>query len=166
MVTSFWMAGIDNSFGVFVASTGCTLLSVLAGESLGLLVGASISAMDKAMTVMTVTTLGLMLLGGFFVQNIPSFVQWARYLSPFKYAFDGSLQLVFDQNVPCDGSGALENLCGGADTGYASAQDVLSQVLRVQGSIAFNIGMLLVFCLVPRYLAYLALRAQKGGDRS
>jgi ABC-type multidrug transport system ATPase subunit/ABC-type multidrug transport system permease subunit len=165
MMTSFWMAGIDNRCGVFVASTGCTLLSVLAGESLGLLVGASISAMDKAMTVMTVTTLGLMLLGGFFVQNIPSFVKWARYLSPFKYAFDGSLQLVFDRDVPCDGSGVLESYCGGADTGYASAQDVLSQ-MRVQGSLAFNVCMLLVFCLVPRYLAYLALRVQKGGDRS
>ena len=47
MITSFWMAGIDDRFGVFVASVGCTLLSVLAGESLGLMIGASISAMDK-----------------------------------------------------------------------------------------------------------------------
>ncbi|CAB9524017.1 Putative white-brown complex homolog protein 30 [Seminavis robusta] len=166
MCCSFWMAGVDERFGVFLASTGCTLLSVLAGESLGLLVGASISEMDKAMTVLTVSSLGLMLLGGFFVENIPSFVKWAKYFSPFKYAFDGSLQLVFDRDVPCDGSGKLENLCNGSDTGYAKASDVISQTLGVQGSIAFNVGMLFVIVLVPRYVAYLALRAQKGGDRS
>ena len=116
--------------------------------------------------VATVSTLGLMLLGGFFVQNIPSFVGWARFLSPFKYAFDGSLQLVFDRDVPCDGSGGLETLCGGSDEGYAKAEEVMKDVLRIQGSIGFNVGMLLIICLVPRYLAYLALRAQKGGDRS
>lgn len=165
MTTSFWMAGIDDRFGVFLASTGCTLLSVLAGESLGLLVGASISAMDKALTVMTISTLTLMLLGGFFVENIPSFVKWARFLSPFKYAFDGSLQLVFDRDVPCDGTGALENLCRGRSEGYAASEDVL-KTLGVQGSISFNIGMLFVICLLPRYLAYLALRRQKGVERS
>jgi len=115
--------------------------------------------------VMTVCTLALMLLGGFFVKNIPSFVTWAKYLSPFKYAFDGSLQLVFDRDVPCDGSGGLESLCGNSDTGYAKSEDVLQQ-LGVQGSIGFNVGMLIVICLVPRYLAYLALRRQKGIERS
>merc|ERR1719253_726517 len=133
MVPSFWMAGIDNRFGVFVSSTCCCLLSVLAGESLGVMIGASISAMDKAMTVMTVSSLGLMLLGGFFVENIPSWVSWAKYLSPFKYAFDGSLQLVFDRPVPCDGSGKLESLCAGSDEGYASADEV-QKILGIQGS--------------------------------
>jgi len=166
MVTSFWMAGIDDRFSVFVASVGCTLLSVLAGESLGLMIGASIGEMDKALTVMTVFTLALMLMGGFFVENIPVFLTWAKYFSPFKYAFDGSLQLVFDHDVPCDGSGTLESLCGGSSEGYASAELVVSDFLGVQGSIGFNVGMLVVISLVPRYFAYLALRAQKGGDRS
>lgn len=117
------------------------------------------------MTVMTVSTLGLMLLGGFFVENIPDFVSWAKYLSPFKYAFDGSLQLVFNRDVPCDGSGALESLCNGSDTGFATGEQVI-QLLGVQGSVAFNVCMLLVICCVPRYFAYLALRFQKGGERS
>jgi len=164
MIPSFWMAGIDDRFSMFAASTACTLLSVLAGEALGLFVGASILDMQKAMTVMTVSTLTLMLVGGFFVQNIPSFLSWTRFLSPFKYAFDASLQLVFNRDMPCDGSGVLETLCDG-ERGYVTADDV-RDFLGIQGSVAFNVGMLLVIAFLPRYLAYLALRRTKAGERS
>ena len=92
MCTSFWMAGVDSRFVVFLSTTGCTLLSVMAGEALGLLVGTSIHDLTKAMTVMIVTGLGLMLLGGFYVQDIPSFVSWVKYLSPFKVSRDGGVR--------------------------------------------------------------------------
>lgn len=164
MTISFWMATISTKFSVYVTTTIISLLSVMAGEAIGLLVGSTIYDMEKGMTAMTVISLALALLGGFFVQNIPPFLQWARFLSPFKYSFDASLQLVFKDPVPCDGSGALEGLCGGASTGSASPQEVI-QFLGVQGSVAFNVGILVVIGLVPRYIAYLALRAKKEGDR-
>ena len=81
MVISFWMAGFSSNFGVFLGTVGCTLLSVVSGEAIGLFVGAAIYDLQMGMTVMTVCTLALMLLGGFFVENIPDFVKWARYLS-------------------------------------------------------------------------------------
>lgn len=166
MCTSFWMAGIDSSFAVFLACLGCTLLSVMAGEALGLLVGTSIHDLTKALTILIVTGLGLMLLGGFYVQTIPDFISWVQYLSPFKYAYSAAVQLVFTEPVPCDGSGDLEALCGpGNDYGTAKGSDVVA-FLGVQGSIGFNVGMLVVMVFVPRYGAYLSLRAQKGGERS
>jgi ABC-type multidrug transport system permease subunit len=164
MIISFWMAAISNSFGTFVATTLISLLSVMAGEAIGLFVGATIYDMEKGMTAMTVISLALALLGGFFVQNVPSFLLWAKFLSPFKYAFDASLPLVFGEPVPCDGSGALEDLCGGSTTGYASSEDVI-EFLGVQGTVGFNIAILIVIGLVPRYVAYLALRAKKEGER-
>ena len=166
MFVSFWMAGISSSFTVFCESVGCTLLSVVAGEALGLLVGAAVYDMEKGMTIMTVFVLFLMLLGGFFVEHVPVFIAWGKFISPFKYAFDSSLQLVFDRDVPCDGSGALKGLCNnGGSTGSASAETVLD-FIGVQGSVAFNVGILLVMCFLPRYFAYVALRMKKGGDRS
>ena len=139
---------------------------MVAGESIGLLIGASIYDLEKAMTTMTVVSLGLMLLGGFFIQNVPTWLEWGKYLSPFKYSFDASRQLVFDRPVPCDGSGALEQLCGiGEDLNdFASSEDVLAS-LGVQGSVWFNALMLLAIGLGPRYIAYLALRAKKENDR-
>jgi hypothetical protein len=164
MTISFWMASISTKFSVYVSTTLISLLSVMAGEAIGLLVGSTIYDMEKGMTAMTVISLFLALLGGFFVENIPSFLQWAKFLSPFKYAFDASLPLVFNDPVPCDGSGALETLCDKSGTGYASADDVIS-FLGVQGSVGFNVGILVAIGLVPRYIAYLALRAKKEGER-
>ena len=165
MCISFWMSGINNRFGVFVGSTACTLMSVLAGESLGLCIGATIDDMQKAMATATVVSFSLMLLGGFFVDNIPSFINWARYLSPFKYAFDASWKLIFDRNVPCDGSGILQEFCQDNPNGFATP-DEMRDFLNVNGSVGFNVGLLLVLILVPRYIAYLALKVKKGGERS
>merc|ERR1712137_555117 len=161
---SFWLAGVSPKFSIFIWTTAITLLSVICGESLGLLIGAWIYDMEKAMATMTVAGLGLMLLGGFLIENIPSWLTWSRYLSPFKYSFDASRQLIFDDDVPCDGSGALKDLCGGLDTGYAPADEV-AEFLRVDGTVAFNVAMLIVIGLVPRYAAYLALRSKKESDR-
>lgn len=164
MLTSFWMTGISQSFGVFVATTGCTLLCVFAGEALGLMFGALCYDLTKALTVMTVVGLATMLLGGFFVTNIPSFLLWGRYLSPFKYAFDASQAIIFNEDIPCDGSGVLEEICRGGDEGHATPNEI-QEFLGVEGTIPFNVGMLVVYSCIPRYIAYLALRMKKSGDR-
>ena len=116
MVISYWMANVDSRFKIFVGSVGCSLLSVVAGEAIGLCLGATIYDLQRAITVMTVGALFLMLVGGFFAENPPDWIDWAKFLSPFKYSFDSSLQLIFSRDVPCDGSGSLESLCGGRNT--------------------------------------------------
>ena len=164
MIVSFWLAGVSKRFDLFLFSTLVSLLSVVAGEALGLVIGASIYDMDKAMTFMTVFSLFLMLLGGFFVENPPSWLSWGKFLSPFKYSFDASRQLVFDRPVPCDGSGALEELCGGSDKGSVPPEDII-EFLQIQGSVGFNVGILILLGLIPRYVAYRALLAKRQGER-
>lgn len=97
------------------------------------------------------------------MENVPYFLVWSKFLSPFKYSFDASLQLVFDKPVPCDGSGVIQGICGVDD--QTISPDQVLEFLGVQGSVGFNVGILLAIGLVPRYLAYLALRAKKEGDR-
>merc|ERR1712038_1364277 len=104
MTLSYWMANVNSSFLLFLGSTGCALLSVLAGESLGLLCGALVMNFQRAMTLMTVIGFLLSLAGGFYIEHVPSFISWAKYLSPFKYAFDASRLMVFNSNITCDGS--------------------------------------------------------------
>ena len=163
MIVSYWLAGVNFNFAIFLGSTICTLLSVLAGESIGLLVGTAVFDIEKGMVVMTVTSLVLMVSGGFFVQNLPYWLRWIKFISPFKYAYDSSVQLVFNRPVPCDGSAVLE-VCGASTSGFASASEVIDY-LGVQGSVGFNVGMLIAFFLVARLLSFTSLRAKKALER-
>ena len=162
MIISYWMANVNSSFLLFLASTGCALLSVCAGESIGLLCGALVMDFERAMTSMVVISLFLMVSGGFFVENIPSFMSWAKYLSPFKYAFDASRQLVFNSNVPCDGS---EIICLTPGKEFATVEEVKNH-LKIDGSVFFNAGMLFLLFVIPRYLALIALQRKKSSERS
>lgn len=196
MLFSYWMSGVNNNFGIFISSTLCTLLSVLAGESIGLLLGAAVLDVEKGkcvsnllpctiisakfthayshvikiclhlkgMVVMTVISLGLMVVGGFFVRQIPFWITWLGYISPFKYSYNASVQLVFDKPVPCDGSGVL-SACGGASSGAASVQDVL-KFLGVEFSTGFNVAMLLILFVGMRFFAFFALKHKKSVERS
>mmetsp|Transcript_5256 Transcript_5256/g.10657 ORF Transcript_5256/g.10657 Transcript_5256/m.10657 type:complete len:337 (+) Transcript_5256:1226-2236(+) len=163
MLVSFWMAGLNPEFSVFFFSTICSLLSVLAGESLGLLVGTMVMDMEKAMVALTVFTLTLMLVGGFFVKDIPVWMVWSQYLSPFKFAFDASQYLTFNVNVPCDGSGVLK-ICNNPDIHYATPKQIREE-LNVEGTASFNAMMLIVIFFVARLASFVALRSQRGDER-
>lgn len=157
------MSDMSDAFAIFVYTTLISLLSVLAGESFGLLVGASVDQMDRAFTTITILALTMMIVGGFYVENVPSFIAWVKYISPFKYSFDACRIIIFNDPVPCDGSGELQELCNNGQV-FASPED-LQEFLEIDGSLPFNICMLIVLGLVPRYFAYLALKFKKGGDR-
>ncbi|KAL7542532.1 hypothetical protein ACHAXR_011860 [Thalassiosira sp. AJA248-18] len=163
MVISYWMSGVNNNFGIFLGSTFCSLLSVLAGESIGLFIGAAVLDMEKGMVIMTVAALSLMVVGGFFVRNVPSWILWMGYLSPFKYSYNASVQLVFDRPVPCDGSGLLSS-CNNLSTGYASERAVLD-FLGVEFSAWTNAALLLVIFVVVRIFAFFALKSKKAEER-
>ena len=66
ILISYWMANLNPSFWVFVQFLLVQLLCVLAGESIGLFIGATVLDMEKAMVVATLVSLGMMLTGGEF----------------------------------------------------------------------------------------------------
>lgn len=55
----------------------CSLFVV---QTIGLLVGATVTNMKTAMSLLTVMMLCIMLVAGFYVKNIPVWIKWLRYL--------------------------------------------------------------------------------------
>eukprot|EP00551_Chaetoceros_affinis_P008197 CAMPEP_0203663000 /NCGR_PEP_ID=MMETSP0090-20130426/768_1 /ASSEMBLY_ACC=CAM_ASM_001088 /TAXON_ID=426623 /ORGANISM="Chaetoceros affinis, Strain CCMP159" /LENGTH=771 /DNA_ID=CAMNT_0050525859 /DNA_START=135 /DNA_END=2450 /DNA_ORIENTATION=- len=161
---AYWMSGVNNRFDVFLGTTGCILLAVLAGESYGLLCGALVMDLEKAMTIMIVISLTAMAAGGFYVQNVPTWLTWIKYVSPFKFGFEASQIMIFDDDVKCDGSGSLALYCT-EGVEYATREQVL-QYFNSEGTIALNVGILLILIFVPRYLSFMALKAKRGAERS
>eukprot|EP00957_Ditylum_brightwellii_P059758 4537035-Ditylum_brightwellii.AAC.1 len=101
----------------------------------------------------------MILLAGFWLNKYPSFIDWLKYLSPYKYAFDASRKIMFDRDIPCDGSSALGKLCDGVN--FVST-DELFQINNAQGTLLFNVGMLILMILAFRCAAYTILWMAMG----
>jgi len=162
LVISYWMAVPTLGVSTFFAILPICLLSVVTGQGMGQAVGAAFDDIEVAQAVATVMVLFLMLLGGFFANNLPVWLSWVRYISPFAYASNAALGVIFSDPVPCDGSGALGPLCN-AD-GFADPHDVQDS-FSVYGTVASNSVCLLAACILPRLLAYSFLRRKKAGER-
>jgi hypothetical protein len=156
LIISFPMSGLSTSIEVFFKVVGVQLLAALAGESIGIFVGTTTLDFEKAMVTATLVSMALMLTGGFFVQQLPSFVHWIRMISPFKYSYDACLRLVFNTNVRCDNGNFLIE-CADPLVKSVSAEVALDY-LNQQGSVGFNVGLLACFIVFFRIAAYLTLR--------
>lgn len=154
LAISFPMTRLSDKASTFFSIVGIQLLAALSGESIGLFIGTSTMDYEKAMVIATLVSLSLMLTGGYFVQNLPPFVHWIRYISPFKYSYDACLQLSFEERLLCEGGSVLPACVGNS---YVSG-DAVSSFLGASQSVALNAGMLLVFIFCFRVLAYLSLR--------
>jgi ABC-type multidrug transport system permease subunit len=108
------MVSLSGNIATFFSLCGVQLLAALAGEAMGVFIGTSTMDYEKAMTIATVTSLALMLTGGYFVKNLPEFMGWLRYVSPFKYSYDACIKLGFDRDVPCVNGETLEECLSGA----------------------------------------------------
>lgn len=150
------MANMNPSPRIFFATASTQLLAALAGESVGLFIGTITMDFQKALVYATLTGLALMLTGGFYVENMPVFVRWIRYLSPFKYCYDACVQLEFSRDVQCVDGSVLDG-CIDNPGGMVSGQEAID-VIGATESVGLNEACLIIFILAFRLLAYLALR--------
>ncbi|KAK7242021.1 ABC transporter [Aureococcus anophagefferens] len=67
----------------------------LAAQSAGLAIGAWIADLKRAATFETVFMLTTMMCGGFYVANVPAWLDWLGYLSFTKYSFSAMLKIEF-----------------------------------------------------------------------
>jgi len=156
MCISFWMSGVSNDAGVFFGMTGLLLLVTVASQSIGLCIGTNILIYPRAMVVATLWMLTSMLLGGFWIQELPTWLAWAEWISFIRYSYNAMVGLVFRDPVKCDGSGTL-NACNNSADGYASSDEVLND-LGIKLSVGVNASFLIAYTIVVRIPAYLALR--------
>jgi hypothetical protein len=165
LTISYWMSRLNPSFTTFLAFMCVQLLCVLAGESVGLLIGATVMDAEKAMVIATLVSLAQMLSGGFFAQRLGDGVKWVQYLSPFKFSYHASLRIGYEGGVECDGSGYLGDVCDNIGVGAtATAEDVYGY-FGGQGSVAFNVCCLFAMSVICRAGAYIMLRRMKGEGR-
>lgn len=104
----YWMGGLRPDPAAFVLSLLVVLFSVLVAQSLGLAFGALLMDVKQATTLASVTTLVFLIAGGYYVQHIPPFIVWLKYLSYSFYCYKLLLGVQFRETDRYE--------CGGAAT--------------------------------------------------
>ncbi|KDP37809.1 hypothetical protein JCGZ_06711 [Jatropha curcas] len=83
----YWMGGLKADPITFILSLLVVLYNVLVSQSLGLAIGAILMDIKQATTLASVTTLVFLIAGGYYVQQIPTFIVWLKYLSYSYYCY-------------------------------------------------------------------------------
>jgi hypothetical protein len=165
LIIAYWMARINNNFGIFLAILMFQLIAILVAESLGLLLGAAFQSLQYALTAATVLLLTLMLVGGFFVRHLPHWLGvWCVWLSFFKYGYTACLQLQFKggQVYQCV-DGSIIASCRNNVNGTFSSHEAL-QYFDIGIPIGWNFLVLFGMFIVFRTCAYFTLRFVKNTD--
>ncbi|WOL12965.1 hypothetical protein Cni_G21734 [Canna indica] len=88
----YWMTGLKRRAANFFMTLATILLNVLVSQGLGLAIGALVMDVKSAGMMASVIMQAFMLTGGFYMQHLPAFIGWIKYVSFNYYSF--KLQLV------------------------------------------------------------------------
>ncbi|CAI0396033.1 unnamed protein product [Linum tenue] len=132
----YFMVGLKSSFSAFSLTLLALFLNIIAAQGLGLAIGAAFMDLKKATTIASVVVMSFMLSGGFYLKNVPGFMEWARNVS-FNYH---TYKLLLKIQYSCS--------CG-----FIREMGV--------GSGGLEVGALFVMITAYRLLAYLFLRKMK-----
>ncbi|KAF6158841.1 hypothetical protein GIB67_012484 [Kingdonia uniflora] len=94
----YWMGGLKPDPTTFILTLLVVLYSVLVSQSLGLAFGALLMDVKQATTLASVTTLVFLIAGGYYVQQIPPFIVWLKYLSYSFYCYKLLLGVHYNEN--------------------------------------------------------------------
>ncbi|KAL3849394.1 hypothetical protein ACJIZ3_011276 [Penstemon smallii] len=86
-IITYWMAGLSPKAGSFFSGLFVLLFSVLCTQGLGLAVGAIVMNTKSASALGSVLMLVFLLPCGFYVQHVPVFIRWIKYISINQYSY-------------------------------------------------------------------------------
>ncbi|MCD7459035.1 ABC transporter G member 9 [Datura stramonium] len=146
-IITYWMAGLKPSVGAFFSTLFSLLCNVLVSQGLGLALGAMVMDQKSATVLGSVIMLSFTLAGGYFVQHVPRFIAWIKYVSISQYAYK---LLLGSQYSPGDTySCAINATCLVED--FPSIKPV------GLGGKGISVFALFIMLLGYRFLAYVAL---------
>ncbi|KAL4855816.1 ABC transporter G family member 22 [Chlorella vulgaris] len=162
---TYLMAGLRHG-GYFFLNWLSVMLSTLVAQAFGLFLGATVMNAKTAQTICAVIMLTFMLVGGFYVTNIPVWIGWIKWISFLTYAFNLLLKLEFGGRTFYDCSLQQKDFNPSDPWNYvASGQCVevtdinaaLNSTTDLNGP-KWEAAVLIGFLIVSRIAVYLALR--------
>lgn len=112
MIIVYFMAGFSRTVPCFVFTVLTILLIAITSQGAGEFLGASVLSIKRAGMIASLVLMMFLLTGGYYVQHIPKFMQWLKYLSFMHYGFRLLLKVQYsaDQVFDCASKGGCRTL--------------------------------------------------------
>ncbi|MED6201788.1 hypothetical protein PIB30_098536 [Stylosanthes scabra] len=160
VIITYWMTGLKANAVNFLCTLSTVLLHVLVAQGIALAIGAIMMDMKSVTTMAAVIMLIFMLSAGYFVQHLPKFIAWLKYISPSYYTYQlliGS-QYKSSEIYPCSNSN--NGVCSVAEFSMIKTQTALD--MRDQGMAALALVIMLVGYRIVAYIALLRIGVTKN----
>ncbi|KAJ6751845.1 hypothetical protein OIU85_002278 [Salix viminalis] len=149
MVIVYFMAGFKRTVPCFFFTLLVMLLIVITSQGVGELFGAASLSIKRAGMFASLILMLFLLTGGYYVQHIPKFMQWMKYLSFMFYGFRLLLKVQYDGDelYECESIGGCRPLQSSPSFDMVNLKGGLQEV-----------WVLLAMALGYRVIAYFCLR--------
>ncbi|XP_047943227.1 ABC transporter G family member 9-like [Salvia hispanica] len=148
---TYTMAGLKHTAGAFFSGLFVLLYSVLCTQGLSLAIGAALMDGKSGVTLGAIIVITFLLSSGFFVQHVPIFISWIRYISISSHTLNLLLwsQYETEETFHC----TANHTCLVRDFPSIRAAWIGGTVSAVSASFVAMTGMLVFY----RLIAYLFL---------
>eukprot|EP01018_Ginkgo_biloba_P037625 Gb_00289 [translate_table: standard] len=108
----YFMAGFHRTASSFLLTLLSVLLIVITGQGAGEFFGAAILSIKRVGTVASLVVMLFLLTGGYYVQHIPVFIRWLKYISFLFYGFRLLVKVQYsgDEMYDCAGEQGCRSL--------------------------------------------------------
>ncbi|KAE8098899.1 hypothetical protein FH972_016927 [Carpinus fangiana] len=149
MIILYFMADFNRTVPCFFLTLSGILLVAITSQGAGELFGAAVMSIKRAGMVASLILMLFLLTGGYYVQHIPKFMRWLKYLSFMYYGFRLLLKVQYsgDQLYDCQSQGGCRPLQSSPSFDMVNLDGGLQEV-----------WVLLAMAVGYRLCAYLCLR--------
>ncbi|KAF7815999.1 ABC transporter G family member 26 [Senna tora] len=149
MLILYFMAGFKRTVACFFLTLLAVLLIAITSQGAGELFGAAVMSIQRAGMVASLILMLFLLTGGYYVQHIPVFMRWLKYLSFMYYGFRLLLKVQYsgDEMYDCESKGGCRPLQSSPSFDTVNLKGGFKEV-----------WVLFAMALSFRFFAYLCLR--------
>ncbi|KAH6768092.1 ABC-2 type transporter family protein [Perilla frutescens var. frutescens] len=149
MCILYFMAGFKRTAECFFLTLSAILMIVVTSQGAGELSGATVMSIRRAGMIASMILMLFLLTGGYYVQHIPKFMQWLKYLSFMYYGFRLLMKVHYsgDEMYECGSNGGCRRLQSSPSFDTVNLSGGMTEV-----------WVLLAMAVAFRLAAYLCLR--------
>jgi len=138
----------------------------ITAQSLGLFISTATGDVEASIVLAVLVMNTFMLLGGYFIQNIPAWIQWLQYVSPVTHSYSLLLHLEFtsDERFLCSEFLSVYPSCSMTSFNATTSPPLYvayDDIIRKNGfniPVYMSILYFVVAAFLLRLMAYLLLR--------